>query len=469
MNDHRPPQNLEAEQAVLGSCLIEPAALDTACEVLKPEDFYGDAHQTIYAAMLALAERNTAVDGITLEAELRGQETLEAVGGRLYLLNLMQAPTTAANIRYYAELVERAARRRELIDAASRIYTLANDSLTEVEEAVDTAQQLVYGITERRQQRGFAALRGLLDDELDRIEARYENAQTVTGRGTGIEDLDYMTAGLQPSDLIVLAARPSMGKSALALQLGLQVALEEKRPVAVFSLEMAREQLATRLVCSEARIDAHRVRTGYMGPNDWQALGCAVSRMADAPLFIDDTPALTPTDMRAKCRRLKAEQGGLGLVVIDYLQMMRAPRKSENRQQEITEIAEGCKTLARELEVPVLALAQVGRSVEARPNKRPMLSDLRESGSIEAAADLVMFLYRDAYYSRNCEDENEAQTRGFEEAEIIIAKQRNGPTGTVTVGFTPRYARFAPIDPHHTEPPNEATDPMPTRRYDLEE
>lgn len=375
--DRIPPQNLEAEQAVLGSMLIERSAVEKGAEILKPEDFYRDAHRYIFEAMLSLAERDEPIDLITVEDELRVRNYLDTVGGRVYLLNLMEAPSTAANIETYARLVEEKSILRRLMDAGTQIQGLAYSEFDAIDDVVDRAERLVFEVGQRRMGKFFYHLRPLLDEELDRIEKRYENKGLTTGRMTPFDDLNYMTAGLQPSDLVIVAARPSMGKTALSVQMAQHIALNEKVPVALFSLEMSKEQLVTRMICSEAKVDAHRLRTGYLQSDDWQRVGEGISRLAEAPIYIDDSPDVSAMEMRAKCRRLKAEHG-LGLILIDYLQLMRSHKRTENRNQELSEIARACKGLARELQVPVIALSQLSRAVESRTDKRPMLSDLRE-------------------------------------------------------------------------------------------
>ena len=449
--DRIPPQNLDAEQAVLGSMLIERPAVERAAEILTPDDFYRDAHRHIFEAMLALAERDEPVDLITLSDELNARGQMESVGGSLYLLNLTEAPSTAANIETYARLVEEKAILRRLQDAGTRIQGMVHEEFDAIDDVLDRAERAVFEVGQRRMNQSFYALKPLLHEEVDRLEKRYENKSVATGRRTPFDDINYMTAGLQPSDLIIVAARPSMGKTALSVQLAQYIALQENLPVAIFSLEMSKEQLVTRMICSEAKVDQNRLRTGMLQQDDWLRVGEGVSRLAEAPIFIDDTPDVSAMEMRAKCRRLKAEHGSLGVILIDYLQLMRSHKRTENRNQEISEIARACKSIARELKVPVIALSQLSRAVESRPDKRPMLSDLRESGAIEAEADLVMFIYRDAYYKmkeavETGDDMNpERRDRGdvqVEEAELIIAKQHNGPTGKAIVGFIPKFARF---------------------------
>jgi len=457
--DRVPPQNLEAEQAVLGSMLIERVAVERGSEILRAEDFYRDAHRFIFEGMLALTQRDEPVDLITLSNELRSRGHYDSVGGLIYLQNLMEAPSTAANIEYYARLVEEKALLRRLLDAGTQVQGLAYSEFNNISEVVDKAEQIVFEIGRRRAGQFFKQLRPLLDKELDRLDSLGSNAGAPTGRKTPFDDLNFKTAGFQPSDLIIVAARPSMGKTALTVQLAQYVALNEKLPVAIFSLEMSAEQLVTRMICSESKVDAHKLRTGFLQSEDWQRVGEGIQRLAEAPIFIDDSPDISALEIRAKCRRLKAEQKGLGMIVIDYLQLMRSHKRTENRNQEISEIARSTKQMARELEVPVICLSQLSRAVESRPDKRPMLSDLRESGAIEAEADIVMFIYREAYYkmkeASSAQDDREQQDRDWQErdkeklevAELIIAKQRNGPTGPVKVGFLPHYARFENLAP----------------------
>lgn len=450
--DRIPPQSLEGEQAVLGSMLIERAAVEKAAEILRAEDFYRDAHRVIFEAILALVGRDEPVDLLTVKSQLELQEVLENVGGATYLLQLTNAVPSAANVEYYSKLVEERAILRRLIDASNQIQSLAHKEYDDIGDVVDAAERAVFGVAQRRMGSYFTAMRPLVASVFEQIEYRSENRDATTGLPTPFDDFNYMTAGLQPSDLLIVAARPSMGKTSLVMGIGQYVALKHKAPVAVFSLEMSKEQLCIRMICSEARVDAHRLRTGYLQDDDWRRVGETCSSLSEAPLFIDDSPDCSALDMRAKCRRLMAEHG-LGLVIVDYLQLMRGHRKTDNRTQEIAEIARSLKSLARELKVPVIALSQLSRAVEQRPDKRPMLSDLRESGSIEAEADVVVFIYRDAYYKMKeavSADSEEAEKedrrkRGedkIEEAELIIAKQRNGPTGKVSVAFHPHYARF---------------------------
>lgn len=447
-----PPQSLEMEQATLGSMLIERAAIEKAAEILRPEDFYRDAHRVIFEAVLALADRDEPVDLLTLQEQLKAQNALDAVGGTPYLVHLMDAVPTAANAEFYAHTVEEKAILRRLIDASHQIQALAHSEYEDISEVVDRAERLVFSVAQKRIGSYFTPMRPLVASVFEQIEYRSENKEATTGLATPFDDLNYMTAGLQPSDLVIIAARPSMGKTSLALGIAQQAAVRHRQTAACFSLEMSKEQLCLRMICSEARVDAHRLRTGFLKEDDWRKVGETCAILSEAPIYIDDSPDCTVMEMRAKCRRLMAEHG-LGMVVVDYLQLMRGHRATENRTQEISEIARSLKGLARELKVPVVALSQLSRAVEQRPDKRPMLSDLRESGSIEAEADVVVFIYRDTYYKMKeaiSAGEDQAQQddrrqRGedkVEEAELIVAKQRNGPTGKVLVAFHPHYARF---------------------------
>ncbi len=446
------------EQAVLGAMLIERSAIDRVQAVLRPEDFYRDAHKVIYEAILALYQRNEPVDVLTLQEQLKRQEALEAVGGAPYLVQLTDAVASAANAAYYAGRVEATAVLRRLIDAAGQIRDMAYQDFEDISEVVDKAEQLVFSVGRRRSDAYFTPISTLAGEVLDQLEHLSDTDSGITGVPTSFRRLDEMTAGLQNADLIIIAARPSMGKTALALNIAQHVAKTKRLPVALFSLEMSKEQLCLRMICSEGGINAHRLRTGHLRRNEWPRVGEACSRLVEMPIFIDDSTDSTVMDIRGKCRRLMAEQKDLGLVVVDYLQLMRSHKKADNRNQEITEIARGLKSLARELKRPVIALSQLSRAVESRNDKRPMLSDLRESGSIEAEADVVIFIYRESYYKqlekrqqqRGSTDDAEEETQSdgpapddvVDVAELIIAKQRNGPTGRVKVAFHPAYARF---------------------------
>ncbi|MDH7480435.1 MAG: replicative DNA helicase [Armatimonadota bacterium] len=456
-----PPQNLEAEQSTLGSMMIDRGALEKAIDILKPEDFYREAHQIIFEALVSLAIQNEPVDIVTVQEELRSKGKLEAVGGTEYLMALIDSVPTAANIEYYARIVEDKAILRRLIDACMQIISWTNESGEDIDSLVDDAERLLFTVSQRRMGRFFVPLKELAHQAFERIENQYKEKALVSGLPTGFRDLDIITSGLQAGDLIIVAGRPSMGKTAFCLDIARHVAIHEKKPVAIFSLEMSKEQLTLRLICSQSRVDSHRLRTGYIQANEWPKLAEGVGMLYNAPIFIDDSTDMTPLQMRTKCRRLKAEHG-LSLVIIDYLQLMQAHRRGDNRNQEIAEIARMLKSLARELDVPVVALSQLSRAVEQRQDKRPILSDLRESGSIEAEADLVAFLYRPDYYKHtpaiesvdDMDDENPMVQSGetlVHKTEIIVAKQRNGPTGTIHLAFLPKFASFEDLEEERTE------------------
>jgi replicative DNA helicase len=444
-----PPQSIEAEQSTLGAMLIDRMAVEKVTELLKSDDFYRDAHQALFEVITTLAERNEPVDLITVTEELKNRDKLDAVGGMSYLTALFDTVPTAANVEFYAKIVEEKAILRRLIEAALEIIGVARGEVDNVNEVIDQAERAIFSVSQQRRADYFAQLRTLLIDVYDKAEELSVLKQTISGLSTGMHRFDMITSGLQKSDLIIVAARPSMGKTSLCLSIAEHVAIIEKKPVAIFSLEMSKEQLALRMLCSQAQVDAHKLRTGQLSFEEWDQLAKVVHGMYEAPIFIDDATESTALTMRAKCRRLMAEHG-LGMIVVDYLQLMRSHRRNENRVQEIGEIARGLKSLARELNVPVIALSQLSRAVEQRENKRPMLSDLRESGSIEAEADMVCFLYRDAYYKQK--ESYDATDRGqrddreeVEETEIIVGKHRNGPTGFVKVGFMSRYAKFVDL------------------------
>ncbi|NDY41436.1 replicative DNA helicase [Dissulfurirhabdus thermomarina] len=430
-----PPQHLEAEQCVLGGILIEDGALSRVAEILRPEDFYREAHGLIYQAMLDLSERNEPQDLVTVHNALKAAGRLEAAGGAAYLAELTEAVPVAANVAYYAKIVRDKAILRRLIEKASEIAATCYEEAGEVDEILERAEAGIFEISQLKIHQAFHAVRDVMKDSIKRVEDLYARKELVTGVPTGFGELDRMTAGLQPADLIIVAGRPSMGKTAFALNIAQHAALEHGVPVAVFSLEMSKEQLALRLLCSEARVDAQKVRTGFLSEQDWPRLIRAAGNLSEARIFIDDTPALSVLEMRAKARRLKAEHG-LGLVVVDYLQLMRGRGGSERREQEISEISRSLKAMAKELDVPVVALSQLNRKVEDRPNKRPQMADLRESGAIEQDADVIAFIYRDEVYNRSEDNPN----RGT--AEVIVGKQRNGPTGVVRLAFVSKYSTF---------------------------
>lgn len=456
-----PPQNLEAEQSTLGSMMLEGSALEKGIEILSPNDFYRPAHQEIFDALTSLATRDEPVDIITIQEELRRRNKLDEIGGTEYLFALVESVPTAANVEYYARIVENKSVLRKLISAGTEIIGLASQTDENVEELTDQAESIIFKVAQRHMGNYFRSITTLVMDAWEWVEKRYHDKGIAAGVATGYERLDDMTSGFQRSDLIIIAARPSMGKTALAVEIGVNAALNSNETIAIFSLEMSAEQLVQRMLCSRAKVNAHRLRTGYFQDAEWQRLADASSKLSDAPIYIDDSTENTILTMRAKCRRLQAEHG-LGMIIVDYLQLMRAHKRTESRQQEISEIARGLKGMARELKVPVIALSQLSREPEKRPDKRPMLSDLRESGSIEAEADLVALLFRPEYYNVKeiANTESIAGTDGtvadaehhpLEETEIIIAKHRNGPTGSVKLGFIREFAAFVNLESERGE------------------
>jgi len=449
MPDRIPPQSVDAEQATLGAAMISRAGVERMLELLRVDDWYLEAHRRIFEAIAYLADRDQPSDVLTVTEELRRRGQLESVGGIAYINQLVESVPTAAHVEYYARTVGGKSTLRKLIDASGEIIALAFEEADDVDHIVDNAERLIFAVGQRRTHQTFVPLRPVLLDAMERLEVVRASDSRITGVPTGFSRLDQMTSGLQAGDLVIPAGRPSMGKTALALAFAVNAAEMAEATVAIFSLEMSRQQLAHRLICSEARVDGMRLRTGFLrtsadeDESDWVKLGRAIGRLGDLPIFIDDSSDISVLEMRAKCRRLKSEHG-LGMVVVDYLQLVRGHGRTENRNQEISLIARSLKGMARELNVPVLALSQLSREVERRPDKRPMLSDLRESGSIEAEADLVMMLFRARYYNRDEEGE-QASPPGqewLEETELNVAKHRNGPTGTVRLAFLRRYARF---------------------------
>ncbi|MCL6441971.1 MAG: replicative DNA helicase [Alicyclobacillus sp.] len=438
-----PPQHLEAEQAVLGAMLISPEAVAEAAEWLEPEDFYRSAHQVIFAAMRDLYENGQPVDVVTTTAALQAMENgLERAGGIEYLANLAAAMPTALHIEHYANIVREKALLRRIIAVATEIANDGYQADRTAAEVLSDAERKILELSQHRKLRDFTHIADVLETTFERIEQLYGSEGKLTGLSTGYTELDRMTSGLQKSDLIILAARPSVGKTAFALNVAQNVAIREGQPVAIFSLEMSKEQLVQRMLCAEGYIDGHKLRNGALDEEDWPKLSLAITTLSNSPIYIDDTPGITVAEMRSKLRRLKS-QTGLGFVVIDYLQLIHGRRTpGENRQQEISEISRMLKQLARELEVPVVALAQLSRSVEQRQDKRPMLSDIRESGSIEQDADIVAFLYRDDYYDPESDRKNIV--------EVLIAKQRNGPVGKVELVFLKNYNKFVNLEKVHS-------------------
>jgi replicative DNA helicase len=435
-----PPQNLEAEESVLGAMMLSPNAIAVVSEILDASDFYRESHAKIYRAALQLYGKNEPVDAITLTNELEQRGELEAVGGRVRLHELARLVPATANARHYAEIVRETATLRGLIRAGGEIAQLGWEREGEPAELVSRAEQIVYELGERRTQGEPVLFKDTLVETFERISRLYESGAEVTGLPTGFKDLDRITAGLQPTNLAILAARPSMGKSAFALEMAAHVAVDTERPCAFFSLEMSRQEVAQRLICSRGKVDSHAIRTGRLSRDDWPRLTEACARLETAPLFVDDTPALSLLELRARAQTLKRRRPDLAFVVVDYLQLMTTGRNEESRLQEVSAISRGLKEIAKDLDLPVLALSQLSRAVEQRHDKRPVLSDLRESGSIEQDADVVMFLYRDEYYER---DEADDSKKGI--AEVIVAKHRNGPIGSFNVAFISRYAKFASL------------------------
>jgi replicative DNA helicase len=430
-----PPQNIEAEQSILGGILLDNHAINNVLEILEISDFYSEAHRKIFSAIIDLGEKSEPSDLITLSNQLRDKNQIDAIGGVAYLASLVDNVPSAANISYYSKIVKEKSILRKLIGASTAILDKSYSSTSDVENVLDDAEHAIFEISQNKIRPSFFPLKELIKDSFKTIEKLYERKELVTGVPTGYDDVDKLTSGLQNSELIIVAGRPSMGKTAFAINIAQNAAIEMGVPVAIFSLEMSKEQLALRMLSSEARVDSQRLRKGFLGETDWPKLTTAAGKLSDAPIFIDDSPAISVLEMKAKTRRLKAETG-LGLVVLDYLQLMRGRDSSLPREQEISEISRSLKALAKELDVPVVALSQLNRQVESRTDKRPQMADLRESGAIEQDADVIMFIYRDEVYNKS-EDNPE---KGL--AEIIIGKQRNGPTGKAKLTFLNDYTRF---------------------------
>ncbi|MGG6297499.1 replicative DNA helicase [Leptolyngbya sp. AN02str] len=432
-SDRLPPQNIDAEEAILGGILLDPEAIGRVAELLRPEAFYITAHQEIYRAALTLMGQGQPTDLMSVASYLHDQSTLEKVGGQARIAQLVDRTVSAVNIDQYAQLVNDKYVRRRMIQVGTEVSYLAYETGTPLENILDQAEQKVFSITQSRPNQALVPTSDILTSTFSDIESR-SLGMVLPGISCGFYDLDAMTQGFQRSDLIITAARPAMGKTSFCLNIARNISAFHKLPVAIFSLEMSKEQLVYRLLSSEAQVESGRLRSGRISQNEWEPLGYAISALSQMPIFIDDTPNISVTDMRSKLRRLQAEQGGaLGLVLIDYLQLMEGSG-SENRVQELSRVTRALKGMARELNVPVIALSQLSRGVEARTNKRPMMSDLRESGAIEQDADLIVMLYRDEYYNPDTPD------RGI--AEVILTKHRNGPIGTVKLLFEPQFTRF---------------------------
>lgn len=434
LSSHKiPPQNIEAEQSVLGGILIENEAINKVLEILTPDDFYRDSHRKIFNALIELSERDEPADLITTTNELRKRGQLDAIGGASYLASLIDSVPTAANIEYYARIVREKAILRKLIETSTEIITQSYQDRWDVDNFLDEAEKSIFEISERRVRPSFYSIREVVKTSLDAISKLYEKKELITGVPSGFKELDKMTAGFQPSDLIIVAGRPSMGKTAFCLNIAQYAAVERKIPVAIFSLEMSKEQLVIRMLCAQSQVDGTRLRTGFLHESDWTKLTLAAGTLYEAPIFIDDTAALSVLELRAKARRLKADCR-LGLIVIDYLQLMKGRGKAESRQQEISEISRSLKALAKELDIPVIAVSQLSRKPEERHGNRPQLSDLRESGAIEQDADVILFVFREEVYNRS--EDNQGK------AEIIIGKQRNGPIGKVDLAFLDKFTAF---------------------------
>lgn len=437
-HDRTPPHNIEAEQAVIGAIFLEPEAFSAASELLRAEDFYRAGHQRIFQAMTRLSDRGEPIDLVTVTTLLANDQVLDEAGGVSYLTDVASSVPTAANIVHYSKIVEEKSLLRKLIRTATDIVTTTFEKEGDVDDVLNEAEKSILEVSSRGNAGAFQEIKDVLIDVYDNIEELHQNKAAVTGVPTGYRDLDKITSGFQKNDLIIIAARPSVGKTAFALNIAQNVATKTDENVAIFSLEMGADQLVSRMLCAEGNIDSQRLRTGNLQADDWGKLTMAMGSLSNAGVYIDDSPGIRVSEIRSKCRRLKQEHG-LGMIIIDYLQLIQGSDNSrENRQQEVSEISRSLKGLARELEVPLIALSQLSRGVEQRQDKRPMMSDLRESGSIEQDADIVGFLYRDDYYNAESEQQNII--------EIIISKQRNGPTGTVELAFVKEYNKFVDLD-----------------------
>ena len=428
------PNDIIAEQAVLGSMLVDKDAVIAAIEMLKPDDFYREDNKEIYAAMLELYNLGKPIDMITLKEQLILRTTLEKVGGISYIATLIDTVPTTSNIENYVKIVEEKSVLRNLIKTANDIIKLGYEGSEEVDTVIEQTEKKIFDLVQNRNSRGYASIKEVLISTFDELEKKFQNKSKISGIESGFIDLDAKTSGLNPSDLIIIAARPAMGKSAFVLNIANYVAQHMKTPVMIFNLEMSKEQVVNRILCSEGEVDSMKFRNADLDSEDWLKLGEASGRLSEAPIYVDDTPGLSSAELRAKCRKAKIEKG-IGLIIIDYLQLMESKVKSSSRQQEVSEISRSLKILAKELNVPVIALSQLSRATESRTDHRPMHSDLRESGSIEQDADIVMFIHREDYYEKETEKQNIA--------EIIIAKNRSGSTGTVELAWLPQYTKFA--------------------------
>lgn len=439
-----PPHNIEAEQSVLGAMLLDKDAITSVTEVLKGDEFYKESHRVLFDAIIELYSRDEPVDMITLIDLLRSKEHLEAVGGMSYISDIVTSVPATSNVRHYAKIVEEKYVLRKLILSSNEIMDMAYGQKEKIEDVIGSAEKYIFNISQKNIHQDFEHVGNIITRSFDELEALYKNKGQITGVGSGFKDLDRKTSGFQRGDLVLIAARPSMGKTAFVANVALEAALRGGYSVALFSLEMSKEQIAYRMICSEANVDMQRLRTGDLEDEDWIKLAKAAGPMANSRMFIDDTPGITVSELRSKCRRLKTQKDkGIDLIIIDYLQLMSGNGRSESRQQEVSEISRNLKALAKEMDAPVIALSQLSRAAEQRADHRPILSDLRESGAIEQDADIVMFLYRDEYYNKDTDKKNMA--------EVIVAKQRNGPTGTVELAWLGQYTKFGDLDRYHNE------------------
>lgn len=444
--DRVPPQDIEAEQAVLGAIFLDSDAIIEAMELLVPNSFYRRSHQIIFQCMMQLNDRNEAIDLITLKAEIEKSNSLEDIGGISYLTELSQISPTSSSISYYAKIVDDKATLRQLIQTANKIVTTGFEQNENVQEIVEDAEKSIMEVSEKSNSNGFQSIADVLNQTIENIDELAQNNEEITGLPTGYKALDKMTAGLQKDELLIIAARPAVGKTAFALNIAQNVGTKTDNTVAIFSLEMGAESLVSRMLCAEGSIDANHLRTGQLTDEEWRNLIVAMGSLSKASIYIDDTPGIKVSEIRARCRKLAQETGNLGLILIDYLQLIEGSGR-ESRQQEVSEISRQLKKIAKELNVPVVALSQLSRGVEQRQDKRPVLSDIRESGSIEQDADIVAFLYRDDYYQRENEDEEEEETNNDNVIEVIIEKNRNGARGTVELLFIKEYNKFSSLSP----------------------
>ncbi len=438
-----PPHDIEAEQAILGSMLTDKDAVISSIEILKEDAFYREDNKAIFSAILNLYAKNEPIDIITVKAELVETGNFERVGGIEYLASLPDKVPTTANAQKYIKIVDEKFMLRNLVQSANQMIALGYDETEDVDKILDKAEKEIFDLTQKKNTTGYSSIKDVLVESFAALEKLYNQKGHITGVSTGFSDLDYKTSGFHGSELIILAARPAMGKSAFAINIATNAAVQDKIPVAIFNLEMSKEQIGNRILCSEAMVDNNKIKTGQIEDQDWMKLASTLGILSDAPIYIDDTPGISIMEIRAKCRKLKMEKN-VGLIVIDYLQLIQGSgKRNSSREQEISEISRSLKILAKELDVPVIALSQLSRGAEKRDDKRPMLSDLRESGAIEQDADIVMFIYRDDYYNENSEEKNVA--------EIIMAKHRGGSTGTVKLAWMPSFTKFANLERRYDE------------------